>query len=171
MRHFGQISMLKEGGVVAAGRQNNIDAACVNALHHIAQHRAIITVINNSIASIGLGAGNAAQLAGNQGIAGTGWDAQIILQYIPFFILSLHQINAGDVGINIAGRSYTGALGQITFGRKYKFFRNNFVLNDFLLVINIIQEHVEGCYTLHQAPFHFLKFLGGDNAGDGIKGE
>ena len=57
---------------------------------------------------------------------------------------------------------------RVFFASKEKF---NFILDDFLFMINIIKEHIEGGYTLHQALFHFVKFLGCDYAGNSIKGE
>ena len=92
---------------------------------------------------------------------------------IPLLMAQLidNGIDAGNMGVNLARRGNAGTFRKIALGRKNKFLGNNFILDDFLFMINIIKEHIEGGYTLHQALFHFVKFLGCDYAGNGIKGK
>jgi hypothetical protein len=42
---------------------------------------------------------------------------------------------------------------------------------DFLAVIDVVQETVQGGHTLTQALFHVLPFLAGNDARDQVKGD
>ena len=87
-----QEGMLKVSCIVASRRKDNIDAAGVDIIHGLPQQLPIIAVIHHLVLPEGFRAAAAAEIPGNQRIRGTGRNAEIVLQNIPYAILAQYQI-------------------------------------------------------------------------------
>ena len=68
------------------------------------------------------------------------------------------------------GRIYPDTLRTKVFGVGNKFFRENAVLDDFLLVIDIIDEKIQCINPLLETFLDQLPFISGNNARDNIEG-
>ena len=68
--------------------------------------------------------------------------AEIVLQDVPDTVLSLDQINTGNMGVDSLRRGNSFAFYGITGGCVDKLLRDDFILYDFFLPINIIQKEI-----------------------------
>ena len=113
-------------------------------------------------------------LAVFQHVADAAGHAQIVFQDVVLaFALSVwsaDDVDAADVGVDVAWhidahhfRSELGVLENL-------FSRDQPVLDDFLVVVHVVDKPVQRRDTLHQPFFHAGPLLGGNDAGDQIKG-
>ena len=115
IRQLCQIRMFKICGIESAGCQDGTDAAAIDALHRVTKQFCIIVVVGDAVLCKRTGTCNAGQLTCDQRIACTGRDSQIILQDVSRTVLSLYQIDAGNVGVDLLRRCDTLTLGKIAF--------------------------------------------------------
>ena len=111
---FRKIAVLEICRVVSARRQNYVNSAAVHIIHHTAQKRRVVSVINNVAVLESVRACHSAKLARYQRVARARRYPQIILEYVPFPVLSLHQVNAGNMAVNRLRRLYPRARRKIS---------------------------------------------------------
>src|SRR6267154_3148184 len=91
-----------------------------------------------------------------QHVAHSGWTSPIILQNHPFSFVASDQVRATNVDVNILWDLKVDELAPEMFPGKDIRWRYNAVLNNFLLVINIVEEKIERGDALGQAPLEML---------------
>src|SRR5262249_22928322 len=99
-----------------------------------------------------------------QHIGNAGGTTQVVLQHIDFTIAMPHEVGASDVTPDAAWRIPANALLAIGRGGKKNFARDDAVLDDFLTVVNVVNEKVQRTNALLESPFNAGPFLGGDDA-------
>ena len=97
--------------------------------------------------------------------------AAIVLQHHVSAVRTADQVRAADVNINVLGDIETDEFAAEMFAGKDEKGRNDAVLDDFLLVVNVAQEKIERGDTLDQAAFQMLPFAGRDDAGNQVEGK
>ena len=130
--------MLKIGGVVASRREHHVDAAGIDAVHGTAQELSVIPVVQNAVVAEGVGAAAAAQLPGDQRVGRAGGDAEVVLQNVPHAVLSLHQVDAGDVAVHALYGDDTLALGQVAGRAVDEVLRHHAVCDDALFPVDVL---------------------------------
>ena len=96
--------MLEVGGVVAARRQDDIDAAAVYEIHDGLERLPVAAVVADGALAERLRAALAAQRARDQRIRCARRDAQVVLEDVPDAILALDEVDARDVAVDALGR-------------------------------------------------------------------
>ena len=87
----------KNAGIVPAGGEHHCYAVGGDEIHGLAQQSWIIAIVAHTYVAEQAGRDSTFDIAGEQRIAGTGWNAQIVFQHPPLPVLPLHQVLAGDV--------------------------------------------------------------------------
>ena len=134
--------MLKVSGIEAARGQDDGIAVTADIIHGLSQQLRVVSIILDVIIDKGLGTASAADIPCNHGIGGAGRNPEIVLQDVPDTVLSLDQINTGNMGVDSLRRGNSFAFYGITGGCVDKLLRDDFILYDFFLPINIIQKEI-----------------------------
>ena len=166
-----QIAVLKVGRVAPPRREDDVDAAGVHMVHDAAEQRAVVAVVHHIVAAEGVRAAPAAQTAGNERIGRAGGDAQVVLQHEPSAVLSLHQVDAGNVAVNALGRHNAVTDGQVSGTRKGEILRDHPVFDDFFVPVQVFQEQIQRRDALHKPPVERVKFRRRDDTGQCVKRE
>ena len=82
-----------------------------------------------------------------------------------------HQVRAGDVAPDAPGRIDAAALGAIERRRLDDLFRNNFVFQDFLVVVDVVDEFVQRVDALLEAALDPVPFLSADDTRNQVERE
>jgi hypothetical protein len=94
--------------------------------------------------------------------------AQVVLQHVvhalPPGIGSAHDVDARDVRVDAALHGQALHLGTVLAVVQHQFARQQAGTQDFLVVVDVVQEAVERRHALHQAGLHALPFMGGNDA-------
>ncbi len=97
------------------------------------------------------------------------WHAQIVFEYVELALARAHDVDAGNVGVDIQrhldalhGRSVLRVI-QDLFGR------NDARLQDVLVVVHIVQEAVQRGHALHQAGLQLGPLGGVDHARNDVE--
>ncbi|MNK79695.1 hypothetical protein D3C87_993670 [compost metagenome] len=165
--------MFEVGGVVHARRHDDdrgvIDAHGGDGAQVVEQHVRVMVDGRDAVAREQFREQPHHHLAVFQHVGHAGGHAQVVFQHIEFALARAHDVDAGDVGVNVGGDGnalhFRAVLGILV----YLLGRNDARLDDVLLMINIMDEHVQGLHALHQARLHLRPFGGGDDAGDGVE--
>ena len=96
--------MLEVGGVVAARRQDDVDAAAVHMIHDGLERLSVAAVVADGAFAERLRAALAAERARNQRIRRARRDAQVVFEDVPDAILALDEVDARDVAVDALGR-------------------------------------------------------------------
>jgi hypothetical protein len=97
--------------------------------------------------------------------------AESVLEDIHLVVAIAHQIGAGDVTPDSPWGIDSVALGTKEGGRADDFFRDDSVLQNFLLVIDVVDEFVESVNTLLEPALNPFPFFGANDARDQVEGE
>ena len=111
------------------------------------------------------------QVAVFQHVGNAGRHAQIVFQDIDLAVAVAHQVGSGDVAPDPPRRIDARALGAVEGGRMDDLFRDDLVLQDLLVVINVVDELVERVDALLEAALDPVPLLGADDARNQVEGE
>ena len=161
---LGQVCMFEERGIVPAGGEHHCYAVGGDEIHGLAQQSWIIAIVAHTYVAEQAGRDSAFDIAGEQQIAGTGWNAQIVFQHPPLPVLPLHQVLAGDVREHAARRCHAVDLRKVSRGRVHVFFRHDAVLDGLLVGVDVAQVGVQRVDALFQSGFHSVEFVRFDDA-------
>ena len=104
-----------------------------------------------------------------QHIRHTGRYAQVIFQYIKLAIFIAHQIRAADMSPDAKTRSDAFAFFTVIFGLLEDKLRDDAVADNFLIVIQIVNKHIQRRQPLLQARCCFIPLTAGNNPRYNIK--
>jgi hypothetical protein len=93
-----------------------------------------------------------------------GWAPQVILENVELAIAVAHEVGAGHVAPDASGRVEADALFSKRPCRADEVARHDAVLQDFLLVINVVDEKVESVDPLLQPTLDTLPLMRLDDA-------
>jgi len=82
-----------------------------------------------------------------------------------------NQVRAGDVAPDAAGRIDAAALGAVKRGGVDNLLGDNPVLQNFLIVVNVVNKLVERVDALLEAALDPIPLLGADDARNQVEGE
>ena len=99
------------------------------------------------------------ELAILQHVRHAGRATQVVLQHVDLAVGVANQVGARDVAPDAVWRFQTDALRPKSVGRFHHFGRYHAVANDPLLVIDVVQQHVERDDSLHQSAFDPFPFV------------
>ena len=100
------------------------------------------------------------QVAVLEHVGDAGRHAQIVLEHVDLAVAVAHQIGAGDVAPDPPRRIDARALRAVERGRADDLFRDDLVLQDLLIVIDVVDELVERVDALLEAALDPLPLLG-----------
>ena len=80
------------------------------------------------------------QVAVFQNVGDAGGHAQVVFQHVDLAVAVAHQVGAGDVAPDAARRIDADALRAVEGGGIDHFFRDDLVLQDLLIVIDVVDE-------------------------------
>ena len=97
------------------------------------------------------------------------WATQVVLQYVNLPVSRANQIGSGDVAPNPSWRLHPLYLFQKAFARLDHVLRQDSIANDLLVVIDVVDKHVQRTNPLLQTPFDVEPFLLLNHARNEIK--
>ncbi len=97
--------------------------------------------------------------------------AQIVLEHVELAFGDAHDVDPGDMDIDIAGHVHVLHLGAIKLVAHDLRRGNHAGLDDFLAVIDVVQEQVEGADALEQAGLQLAPLGARQNARDDVEGD
>ncbi|MOA00318.1 hypothetical protein D3C78_1196750 [compost metagenome] len=106
-----------------------------------------------------------------QHVADTGGGAGIVFQNVELVFASADNVSADNMGVDAAGRSEADHFRQEGFVFLDDFAGNAPGADDFLLVVDIVEESIEGENALFDALGQFAPLAAGDDARDDIEGD
>ena len=98
-------------------------------------------------------------------------DAQVIFENVKLAVSVTNEIRSIDVAPDATGRIKTNARGPESFRGLDDLERNDLVFDDLLLVVNVVNEEVQGLNALPQPALDPFPILRADQARDEIKWE
>ena len=117
------------------------------------------------------GEGPLHQVAVLQDIGNARRHTKIVFQDVDLAVAVANQIRTGDVAPDAARRIDAAALGAVKRGGIDDLLRDDFVLQDFLVVVNVVDKLVERVDALLEAALDPIPLLGADDARDQVEGE
>ena len=111
------------------------------------------------------------QVAVLQDVGNARRHAQVVFQHVNLAIAVANQIRAGNVAPDSAGRVDAAALGAVKRGGMDDLLRDDFVLQDFLVVVDVVDKLVEGMDALLEAALDPIPFFGANDARNQVEGE
>ncbi|MEY9790548.1 hypothetical protein ABIE77_005107 [Sinorhizobium fredii] len=106
-----------------------------------------------------------------QHVADTGGRAGIVFEHVELVFAGAHDIGADDVGIDATRRPETDHLRQEGVVLLDQFARDSPGADDFLLVVDVVEEGVERNDPLFDALGEAAPFTAGNDAGNEIEGD
>ena len=171
----GQEGVFEVGGVVYARGENRhfrgADGIRCDEFEHFKQPVGIILHRADGGGLEHLGECAFQHLTVFQDIGYAGWTAQVVLQDIEPAVGITHQVGAGNVAPYAPGGPEALALCAVGPAGKNQVFRNHPVLDDFTIVVNIVDKLVDGVDTLPEPGFDVLPLIGLDDTGKNIEGK
>ncbi len=111
------------------------------------------------------------QVAIFENVGDAGGHAQIVFENVNLAVAVAHEVSAGDVTPDAAGRVDADALRAIEDRGFDHFLRDDFVFEDELIVINVIDKFVQDADALFEATLDPGPFARGHDARDEVEGE
>jgi hypothetical protein len=110
-------------------------------------------------------------LAVFQHVGHAGRGAQVVFEYVVLALTRAHQVDAGDVGVDVLG--YRDADHFLAELRIAQHLRGGDApgLEDFLVVVDVVEEGVERLDPLPKALGHARPFVGRDDARHDVEGD
>lgn len=163
--------MLEVRGVVAPGREDDVEAAGVHVVEDAAQALAVVAVVRDGRSAEGLGVAAAAELARHERVRSPRRDAQVVLEDEPLVALALDEVDAADVAVDAARRDDPLALGQVAGAREGEILGHDAVADDLLGAVDVGEVGVEGVDALREAALKGCPDVLLYDAGYGVEGE
>ena len=142
---FGEVGVLEEGRVVASWGEDDRDSGgYVHIVHDLAEQKSVATVVDDVGALESLRGGLASQFAGDNRVGGTARDSQVVFEDVPYSTFGLDEVDARDVTKDVVDGSDAVALRKKAFRGEDEVLRDDLVLDDLPVAINVSEECVEG---------------------------
>ena len=109
------------------------------------------------------------QVAVLQNVGDAGRHPQIVLEHVDLPVAMAHQIGPGDVAPDASRRINAAALRAIRRGGADHLFGDDFVLENLLVVIDIVDELVQRVDALAEPAFDPVPLLGANDARDQVE--
>ncbi len=165
--------MLEIGRVVDAGREQHDlrveDAGRRDLGHGIAQPLAVVRDRADADPGAQIGEGAQHQMPVLDHVGHARWRAGIVLEDPEGTGLIAHQIDAADIDIGAMGQVDADHLGPVVRIVQDQLGRHDAGLEDALLVVEVLEEQIEGGHPLHQPGFQRRPVLGRDQARDHVE--
>ena len=172
---LGEKHVLEIGAVVTARREENDDRIVIVARRHGAQilQQALWIVADrrNALPGKRIREQPHHDLAVLEHIGDAGGRAHIILEHEEIALAGADQIDAGDMRVNLVRRIDAHHLGPERRVELHQLFRNEARLHDLLVVIDVVEKHIDRLDALDAAALHQLPFGAIENAGNEIEGD
>src|SRR5450830_39998 len=108
-------------------------------------------------------------LAVFQHVGHAGRYPQIVFQYVELTFAGTHDVDSGDMGVDVGGDIDILHLGPVLRVLQNLLGWNDARLDDFLPVVNIVDEHVQRFDALHQSCFELAPFGGMNDARNNVE--
>ena len=106
-----------------------------------------------------------------QNVTYAGRTTPVVFQHEVLPLLIANQIRAADVDVNILRHIEVHELAAKMFSRKNVVRRDDAVLQNFLLVIDVVQKQIQRRDALREAALDHLPFLRGNDARQKVEGK
>ena len=116
-----------------------------------------------------LGEGALHQIAVLQHIGDAGWHAQVVFEHVDLAVAVADQIGSRDVAPHAPRRVDADALRTVEGRRANDFLRNDFILQNLLVVIDVVNEFVERVDALLESAFDAVPLFAAHNAWDQVE--
>ena len=171
----GEVGVLKVGGVEDSGREEDdvgvgSSLGCQRA-QRAQQELGVLLDGADVIAAEELREDALHHAAVGQHVTDAGGDAEIVFEDDELAVLHSDKICSADRDVDVSRDLQADHLAAEVFTAIDKLARDDAVLEDAALVVDVLEEEVEGCDALRQSTFDRRPLGGGDDAGDGIVGE
>ncbi len=163
------------GAVVSAGGEENDrgvgDAGGGDAAQIVEQHVGVVVDGGDAVAGEQLGEQAHHHLAVLEHVGDAGGDAQVVFEDAEFAGVVAHDVDAGDVGVDAAGHVDALHLGAVLGVAEHLFRRDDAGLENLLLVVDVVDEGVEGADSLLEASLEADPFFERQHTGDDVEGD
>ena len=150
-----QKRVLEVGAVVGAGGQQNHrgvgDADRRDAAQIVEQHVGVVIDRRDAVRGKELRKQAHHHLAVLEHVGDAGGHAQVVLEHVEFAGVIAHDVDAGDVRVDVAGHIDALHLGTVLRVAQNLFRRDHARIQDLLVVVNVVDEGVERAHALLQA--------------------
>jgi hypothetical protein len=171
----GEEDVLEIGRVVGARReQDDLRLAHVDRgdlVHRLMQARAVLVDVAQADVARQVREGAQHHVPVLDHVGDAGGRARIVLQHAELPVAAAHQIDAADMDVGIVRQIQTGHLRAVVLVLQDQLGRDDAVLEDLLLVINVAQEEVERLHPLPDAAVQHLPFRRPDQPRDDVEGQ
>ena len=99
------------------------------------------------------------------------WRTEIVFEHVIFAVCVLYQINARNVCVDSAGHVNVHHFGTKLTVSEHLIGRNFSRLQNFLIVVDIVEEGIECCNTLGQPKRDFLPLFPRDDVRHDVEGD
>ncbi len=171
--HFPSQERVFEIGTVETARGQHHRSGVIQragALEGVEQQVGVVVDGRHALAGEQLGEQPHHHLAVFEHIAHATGGAQVVFKHVVAAITVTHQVDPGDVGIDVAVQVQALHCNLVTLVRQHLLSRDDALLENALVVIDVGQEHVQRLHPLNAAAFDYLPLAGLDAAGDDIEG-
>ena len=104
-------------------------------------------------------------------VGDAGGHAQVVFQHFELARVIAHDVDAGDVGVNVAGDIHSLHLRTVLRVAQHLFRWNHACLQNLLIVVNVMNEGIQGSHALLQARIQPDPFLVRQHARHDIEGD
>ena len=172
---LGEEGVFEVGAVVNAGGQDadggRLDVFRCEVLQGLQQLGGVIVHRPHPGGFEHLGEGALEHLAILQHVGDARGAAQVVLQHVEAAVVVAHQVGARHVAPYPAGRGEALAFFAVGAAGEDQVFGDHLVLEDLFLVVNVLDELIEGEDPLLEAAFDLLPVAGGNDAGNDVERE
>ena len=170
-----QEGVLEIGRVVQAGGEQHHggirEALRRHRLEHVEQLLRVVLDRPHAVAPEQVGEDALHHLAVLEHVADARGRAQVVFEHVVFAVAVAHQVGADDVGVDVLGHVHAHHLAAEVPGAEDQLGRHDFFAQDALVVIDVVQEVVEGGHALGEAALQPVPLGGRDDARDQVEGE
>ena len=174
---LGEECMLKVGAVVHAGGQHHHGGLCSGGrrggTQGFEQQVGVMGDGRDAVLAEQVGEQTHHHLAVFQHVAHTAGHPQVVFEHVVLTVAlgvgRTHDVNACDLGVNLVGHVHTHHLGSELGVVQDLLGRDDTGLDDVLVVVDVMDEAVQGGHTLDQALFHAAPLVRRDDARDQVE--
>ena len=163
-----QIRVLEEGGIVPARGQHHGDALGGDEIHGLAQQARVVAVVAHMHLAEQLRVRAPLDVAREQRVARARGDAQVVLEHPPAPVLALHQVLAGDMREDAAGRRHAVDLREVAGRGVHILLGHHAVVDDPLVGVHVLEIGVERVDALLEPGLQVVELVGFDDARDRV---
>ena len=166
--HFlGEEGVLEIGGVELPGGEHHhrrvLDSLRRDRAQGVEQEFGIMAHRCDRVCAEQVGEQPHHRLAVLEHVRDAGRRAGVVLEHIEGLGVDAHDVDSGDVGIDPARHPHPQHLGPERVVGEHQFRRNQAGAQDFLVVVDVVEEGVEGVDALDHPGFDDRPFVGRDD--------